>query len=93
MSAAATTLIQRQDRLVAELEPVHRKRLLSGHGGGGWYGGTRSRIKHRHITEMLAAGYTRREAVESASQCDDVAYRNADYDVLMSQMSATGSAS
>ncbi len=80
------TLIQRQDKLVAELEPVHRRRLQIGHGAGGWYGGTRSRLKHRHIEEMIAAGYSRREAAESAQQCDDVAYRNADYNSLMVQL-------
>ena len=80
------TLIERQDKLVVLLQPVHAKRIQMGHGAGGWWGGTRSRLKHRHITEMVAAGYTRREAAESAQQCDDIAYLNADHEALVQQM-------
>ncbi|RUR71950.1 hypothetical protein EJP67_33380 [Variovorax guangxiensis] len=51
-----------------------------GHGSGGWWGGTRSKFKNRHISELIAAGYSRREAAESAQQCDDMAALNADYE-------------
>jgi hypothetical protein len=91
------TLIQRQSELVAQLEPVHRKFIRMGHAGGGAYAGMRSRIKHKHIEEMRTAGYTQREAAESAHQCDEVAYLNADHDVFIEQMgtalASVGSAS
>lgn len=77
------TLIQRQDALVAQLETVHRRFMTLGHGAGGAYGGNRSRMKHRHIAELRAAGYSQREAAESAQQCDEVAYLNANYEIRM----------
>lgn len=82
------SLIQRQDALVALLEPVHRKYIKLGNSAGGAYAGTRSRLKNRHIAEMRAAGYSKSEAAESAQQCDEVAYRNADYEILMERMGA-----
>lgn len=75
------TLMQRQDALVAKLEPVHRRFIGMGNSGGGAYAGQRSRLKHVHIAEMRAAGYSRSEAAESAQQCDDVARLNAAHDV------------
>ena len=80
MSAQHTsrlTLVQRQDACVAQLEPIHRCFIALGNGGGGAYAGKRSRVKHQHIAEMRAAGYSQREAAESASQCDDIAILNA----------------
>ena len=98
MSAAqhtpGQTLIQRQDACVALLEPIHRRFITLGIYGGGAYAGMRSRVKHQHIAVMRAAGYSQREAAESAQQCDDVARLNADHELLMAQMGAkaTGSA-
>lgn len=77
------TLIQRQNGLVAQLEPIHRKFIKLGNSGGGAYAGMRSRVKHRHIEEMRAAGYSQREAAESAQQCDEVARLNADHDAAL----------
>lgn len=82
------TLVQRQNACVALLEPVHRRFIAIGHSAGGAYAGARSRIKYRHINEMRKAGYTQREAAESAQQCDDIARLNADHDVLMAQLGA-----
>lgn len=68
------TLIERQDRLVATLVTIHRRRLAECCGRiDGMAAGQRSRAKRLHIEEMRAAGYTQREAADSASQCDDVA--------------------
>jgi hypothetical protein len=80
------SLITRQDALVAQLQPVHAKRIRLG--AGGWWAGTRSRFKNAHIAEMVAAGYSRREAAESAQQCDEMAQLNADHDALIAQMGA-----
>lgn len=68
------TLIQRQDALVAKLLPIHLKRINEC--GGRVYGdiaGARSKTKRLHIEELIAAGYSKREAADSASQCDDMA--------------------
>lgn len=78
------TLIARQQQLVALLQPIHRQRIEGS--SGGRFGGLRSRHKHKHVEEMVAAGYTRREAAESAQQCDDIAHLNADHDALVRQM-------
>lgn len=45
--------------------------------------GLRSKAKRLHREEMIAAGYSAREALESAEQCDQVAYRNADFEECM----------
>jgi hypothetical protein len=74
----------RQDALVAQLEAVHRRRLEGFLGG--WFGGTRSRLKNRYIDEMVAEGYSRSEAAESAQRCDDIAYRRVDHAALLKQM-------
>ena len=86
------TLIQRQGRLVAQLEPIHRKFMKLGNSGGGAYAGMRSRVKHRHIEEMRAAGYSQREAAESAQQCDEVARLNADCDAALAVAREGGAA-
>lgn len=66
------TLIQRQDALVARLVPIYRERLQRG-----WMGqdlcGLRAKANRLHIEDMLAAGYTRQQAAESAQQCNDMA--------------------
>lgn len=76
------TLIQRQDALVAKLEPIYRERAKRG-----WFGedliGKRSKLKRLHREEMIEAGYTKKEAGQSAEQCDQVAYRNVDFEVAM----------
>ncbi len=83
------TLIQRQDALVAKLEPLYRKHFASGSSGfGGYIVGPRSRFKRLHHQELIAAGYTKQQALESAEQCDQVAYRNADHEHFMAQMGA-----
>lgn len=89
---SGTTLVQRQDACVALLEPIHRHYIALGNGGGGAYAGKRARVKHQHIAAMRAAGYSQREAAESAQQCDDMARLNADYDLLMAQLVANGGA-
>lgn len=81
------TLIQRQDALVAKLEALYRKHFDSGASAfGGHITGPRSRLKRLHCEELIAAGYSKREAWESAEQCNDVAYRNADHAALVRQM-------
>lgn len=79
------TLIQRQDALVAKLEPIHRDCIARG-----WKGeaaiGTRSKLKRLHREEMMKAGYTRDEARQSAEDCDQVAFRNADHAALAAQL-------
>ena len=89
MNEQRPTLVQRQDALVAKLQPIHAKYIALGNGGGGAYAGERAKAKRGHIEEMVAAGYTKREAAESAQQCDDVAYRNADYEALEAQLSGS----
>lgn len=70
------TLIERQSALVAQVTPIYRERLERG-----WMGqdlsGQRSRLNRLHIEAMLRDGYSRREAAESAQQCNDVASLNA----------------
>ena len=88
VEAPRPSLVQRQDALVAQLQPVHHFFIKLGHGAGGAYAGHRARIKHGHIKEMMAAGYSASEAAESAKQCDDVARLNADHDVLNEQLGA-----
>lgn len=86
------TLIQRQEALMARLEPVHRRFIAMGNSGGGAYAGQRSRLKHVHIAEMRAAGYSQREAAESAQQCDEVARLNADCDAALAVAREGGAA-
>ena len=86
------TLIQRQDKLVGQLEPIHRQFINQKNSGGGAYAGMRSRVKHRHIAEMRAAGYSQREAAESAQQCDEVARLNADCDAALAVAREGGAA-
>lgn len=73
------TLIQRQNALVAQLEPIHLLFIGMGTGGGGAYSGHRARLKRQHIEDMRKAGHSQREAAESAQQCDDVARLKADH--------------
>lgn len=83
------SLIQRQNALVAKLEDLYRKHFSRGYAGFGQdICGLRAKFKRQHVEEMLAAGYTRKEAMESAEQCNDVAYRNADSEAFMNQMGA-----
>lgn len=81
------TLIQRQDALVAQLEPVYRKRRAHGYLGA-HLAAQRSRAKRLHCEEMRAAGYTQREAMESAQQADDVACLNVDHEDLLAVLGA-----
>lgn len=69
------SLIQRQDRLVASLEPIYKKAAERGYVGNDTTGAA-ARIKRGHIEEMLAAGYTKPEAAESAEACSDTAWLN-----------------
>ena len=66
------TLIQRQDALVKKLVQVHMERLSRG-----WFGqdlqAKRSIARRLHVQELVAAGYTKKDAADSAQQCDDVA--------------------
>lgn len=81
------SLIQRQDALVAKLEAIYAKFFANGGGAkGGYITGPRSKAKRLHREEMIAAGYTKQEALESAEQCDQVAYRNADHAAYVKQM-------
>jgi hypothetical protein len=83
------TLIQRQDALVAKLQPLYREHFQRGNPGFMQHTiGLRSRAKRLHREELIAAGYTHQEAMESANQCDAVAYRNADHAQFMAQMGA-----
>lgn len=70
------TLIERQDRHVAALEPIYRDRFARG-----WMGqdlcGRRARLNRKHVEELRAAGYSQREAAQSASDCCDMAALNA----------------
>ena len=50
------TLIQRQNALVAQLEPIHLRFIGMGTGGGGAYSGHRARLKRQHIEDMRKAG-------------------------------------
>ena len=72
------SLIERQQRLVTQLEPIYRDRIAQGYAGmPNWLIGRRSKANRLHIEEMRAAGYSRREAAESAQQCNDIAALNA----------------
>lgn len=68
------TLIERQEACIRQLVPIHRRRLDQCRGRvDGMCAGQRSRAKRLHIEEMLAAGYSKKEAADSAAQCDDMA--------------------
>lgn len=83
------SLIQRQDALVAKLEPIYLARISSGRSGmDGASAGRRSKAKRLHAEELMAAGYSRDEAWQSANDCDQVAYRNADHTAFLAQMGA-----
>ena len=72
------SLIERQQRLVDKLEPIYRARIAQGYAGmPGWLAGPRSRANRLHIEELRAAGYSQREAADSAQQCNDIAQLNA----------------
>lgn len=79
------TLIQRQDALVAKLEPVYKRFFKFGYMGQDAIG-IRSKAKRLHREEMEAAGYTKQEAIDSAQDCDGIAYRNADHAEFMAGM-------
>jgi len=84
------SLIQRQDALVATLEPIYFARISSGRPGMCCQSsGQRSKAKRLHAEELMAAGYNRDEAWKSANDCDQVAHVNADHAVFMAQMGAT----
>nr|WP_295075338.1 hypothetical protein [uncultured Roseateles sp.] len=73
-------LIQRQDVLVAQLEQIYSEHLKRGRAAFGQdIIGRRSRAKRLHREELAAAGYSPKEASESAEQCDQVAFRNAEF--------------
>ena len=83
------SLIQRQDALVAKLEPIYFARISSGRPGMDCSSaGQRSRAKRLHAEELMAAGYSRDEAWQSANDCDQVAYRNADHSAFLTSMGA-----
>lgn len=69
------SLIQRQNRLVARLEPIYKKAAEAGYLGNDTIGAA-ARAKRGHIKEMLEAGYTELEAAESAEACSDTAWLN-----------------
>ena len=73
------SLIERQERHVAALESIYRQRLARGYMGGDLCG-RRAVLNRRHIEEMRGAGYSQREATESAQQCCDMAALNAGSD-------------
>lgn len=81
------SLIARQDALVAQLEPIYRERLKRGHAGIGQdLIGRRSRVKRLHREELIAAGYPKHQANESAEQCDQIAKLNADHEHFIQEM-------
>lgn len=67
------TLIQRQTRHVEALRQVCAERIRRGYMGGD-LAGKRAKLNRAHIEEMRAAGYSQREAAESAQQCWDMAW-------------------
>lgn len=69
-----------QDRHVAALEPIYR----AGHKRGYLDGGlkyARTKENYRHIDEMIAAGYTKRQAADSSTQCNDMAALNVNFEI------------
>ncbi len=74
------SLIQMQDRHVAALEPIYR----AGHKRGYIDGALRHQLhneNYRHIDEMIAAGYSKREAAASSIQCNDMAGLNVRFEI------------
>ncbi len=83
------TLIQRQDALVAKLERIYLSVMREGHiSMDGMAIGQRSKAKRLHAEEMMAAGYSRGEAWQSANDCDQVAQVNASHAAFLAQMGA-----
>ena len=81
------TLIQKQDQLVAQLEPIYFSRIAQGKSGmDGQASGLKSRAKRLHAEMLMKEGYTKDEAWQSASDCEQVAYRNADHKAYMAGM-------
>jgi hypothetical protein len=73
------TLIQRQTELVAAIKPIYRMRIETGYLGGSG-AGTRARLKRLHAEQMIRDGYTKREAWDSANDCDQMAWLQASYE-------------
>lgn len=81
------SLIQRQDALIAILQPVHAMHIKQGFLYGDQIA-KKSIAKMKHRKELVEAGYSTQQAKESVFRCDEVAYRNADHEDLMQKMGA-----
>jgi hypothetical protein len=69
------TLIQRQDALVAQLVAIYAVYAQRGRRGmGGDLCGRRAKANRFFRESMIAAGYSKREAVEAQEQCNDMAW-------------------
>jgi hypothetical protein len=62
------TLIQRQDALVAQLVAIYAVYAQRGRRG------RRAKANRFFRESMIAAGYSKREAVEAQEQCNDMAW-------------------